>query len=30
MVMIEIEEINKLKSKYDDCCKKYKDKSDEL
>lgn len=28
--MIEIEELNKLKSKYDDCRKKYKDKSDEL
>ena len=28
--MITIEEINKMKSKYDDCCKKYKEKSDEL
>ena len=28
--MVTVEEINKLKSRYDDCCKKSKEKSDEL
>ncbi len=30
LVMITIEEINKFKSKYNDCCKKHKDISEKL